>query len=84
MRHLCGLHAIRIRLETEVKAREKGKEKGKDKDLKIDSMGSREDDGDEVEVELTAIFRYCLISFMIIKLKWESSSKIIHIIFNRL
>lgn len=59
MRHLCGLHAIRIWLETEEKAREKGKEKGKDKELKIDSMGSREDDDGEVEVELTAIFRYC-------------------------
>lgn len=58
MRHLCGLHAIRIRLETEVKAREKGK-KGRETEMKIDSMGSREDDGGEVEVELTAIFRYC-------------------------
>lgn len=59
MRHLCGLHAIRIRLETEEKAREKGKEKGREKEMKIDSMGSREDDGGEVEVELTAIFIYC-------------------------
>lgn len=56
MRHLCGLHAIRIRFETEVKAREKGKEKGREKEMKIDSIGSRDDDGGEVEVELTGIF----------------------------
>lgn len=67
MRHLCGLHAIRIRLETEEKAREQGMEKGREKEMKIDSMGSREDDDGAVELELTAIFRYFLIFCMIIK-----------------